>query len=171
MGMTREERNDAIEFFKKVAEKECNDAKYSKLAIEALEQKPSNDMVSCGVFEQAVWERDVAIEQLKELGYELGEKIETDKDTISRQAYIERYRKWGYSEFGRKMGNDALAIRVAMSLPSVTLQPKTGYWIEYDHGLGVKCYQCSNCKGCDRGEKGKYCKWCRAEMVEKQERK
>ena len=47
------------------------------LAIKALEQEPSSDMVSRGVFEQVMWERDVAIEQLKELGYELGEKIRT----------------------------------------------------------------------------------------------
>lgn len=46
-------------------------------AIKALEQEPSNDMVSRGVFEQVMWERDVAIEQLHELGYELGEKIRT----------------------------------------------------------------------------------------------
>ena len=43
-------------------------------------------MVSRGVFEQVMWERDVAIEQLKELGYGLGEKpktghwIRVDKD-------------------------------------------------------------------------------------------
>ena len=43
-------------------------------AIEVLEQEPSDDMVSRGVFEQVKWERDVAIEQLKELGYGLGEK-------------------------------------------------------------------------------------------------
>lgn len=36
--MTREEREDAINFFKEVAEREVNNAKYSKLAIEALEQ-------------------------------------------------------------------------------------------------------------------------------------
>ena len=35
--------------------------------------------------EQIRWERDVAIEQLKELGYGLGEKIRTSKDTISRE--------------------------------------------------------------------------------------
>ena len=60
-----------------------------EMAIKALRQKPSNDTVSCGVFEQAMWERDVAIEQLKELGYGLGAKIKTDKDVISRQAVLD----------------------------------------------------------------------------------
>ena len=48
-----------------------------KELLKALDQEPSNDMVSRGVFEQVMWERDVAIEQLKELGYELGEKPKT----------------------------------------------------------------------------------------------
>lgn len=33
--------------------------------------------VSIGVLEQVMWERDVAIEQLKDLGYSLGEKPKT----------------------------------------------------------------------------------------------
>lgn len=40
-------------------------------------QEPSNDMVSREVFEQVMWERDLAIEQLKDLGYGLGEKPKT----------------------------------------------------------------------------------------------
>lgn len=36
--MSREERDDAIRFFREVAEREIGNAKYSKLAIEALEQ-------------------------------------------------------------------------------------------------------------------------------------
>lgn len=40
------------------------------------------------------------------------------EDAISRQAYIERYRTWGYSEYGRKIDNEELAIRVAMSYES-----------------------------------------------------
>lgn len=46
------------------------------MAIKALEQELCNDTVSRGVFEQVMWERDTAIEQLRELGYELGQKIE-----------------------------------------------------------------------------------------------
>lgn len=41
------------------------------------EQELSGDVVSRGVFEQVMWERDVAIEQLKDLGYGLGEKPKT----------------------------------------------------------------------------------------------
>lgn len=43
------------------------------------------DTVSIGAYEQVAWERDVAIDQLKQLGYELGEKIDklSDKQKIS----------------------------------------------------------------------------------------
>ena len=34
------------------------------------------DAISREVFEQVMWERDIAIQQLKELGYGFGEKIE-----------------------------------------------------------------------------------------------
>lgn len=44
--MTREEREDAIVFFEEVAKKEVDNAKYSKLAIEALKQEPCEDCIS-----------------------------------------------------------------------------------------------------------------------------
>lgn len=37
---------------------------------------------------QIKWERDLAIQQLNELGYGLGEEMRTDGDTISRRAAI-----------------------------------------------------------------------------------
>jgi hypothetical protein len=43
-------------------------------AVELLCGEPCEDAVSRGVFEQVMWERDVAIDQLKELGYGFGEK-------------------------------------------------------------------------------------------------
>ena len=48
-----------------------------------------NDTVSRELYEQIRWERDMAVQQLKDLGYELGEKPRTDGDLISRQAAIE----------------------------------------------------------------------------------
>ena len=42
--------------------------------------------------EQIRWERDVAIQQLADLGYSLGEKPRTDRDLISRQAAIDAIR-------------------------------------------------------------------------------
>ena len=46
-------------------------------AVELLCGEPCEDTVSRGVFEQVMWERDVAIDQLKELGYGFGEKLKT----------------------------------------------------------------------------------------------
>lgn len=45
-----------------------------KLVNEA-EAKFSKEFVSLETYKQVAWERDIAIEQLRELGYELGEKI------------------------------------------------------------------------------------------------
>lgn len=54
--------------------------KFSTSAMEGVTYKkiinsvPSADVVSMDVVKQFMWERDMAIEQLKELGYSLGEK-------------------------------------------------------------------------------------------------
>lgn len=42
-----------------------------------------------GYIEQIKWERDLAIRQLADLGYGLGEKLRTNGDSISRQAAID----------------------------------------------------------------------------------
>ena len=43
---------------------------------DTIDQMPEVDAVSRGLFEQYKWERDIAIEQLEELGLSLGQKIE-----------------------------------------------------------------------------------------------
>lgn len=59
-----------------------------KLAIASLETDEayqleyerttkSETLISLGVYKQVAWERDIAIQQLHELGYEFGQKIET----------------------------------------------------------------------------------------------
>lgn len=67
-----------------------------EMAIKVLEQEPCDDTVSRGVFEQVMWERDTAIEQLRELGYELGQKIEPCGDAVSRQVVKEQMLKYGF---------------------------------------------------------------------------
>jgi hypothetical protein len=93
------------------------------------------------------------------------------EDAISRQAYIERYRKWGYSEYGRKMNNEALAIRVAMSLPPVTPQPKMGHWEYSEKLLGHVCSACGNPAYWNEDKEllTNYCPNCGAKMTEPQE--
>lgn len=58
------------------------------------------EQVSLGVFEQVCWERDVAIDQLKQLGYGLGEKIQKEDQKVSREKY--RKIKQKYKRFKRK---------------------------------------------------------------------
>ena len=67
------------------------------MAIKALEQEPTTKnnlgiepQVSLDTYKQVCKERDIAIDQLHELGYEFGEKICIDKaeDCISRKLVI-----------------------------------------------------------------------------------
>ena len=49
------------------------------MAIKALEKEPTTKnetLVSLDAYKQVAWERDIAIQQLHELGYEFGQKIE-----------------------------------------------------------------------------------------------
>jgi hypothetical protein len=54
-------------------------------AIQRIENAPAVDAVSRGLFEQYKWERDVAIEQLNELGLGFGQKI--DGRYLTREEY------------------------------------------------------------------------------------
>lgn len=91
--MTNEE---IIKFLQSKQIPQCGDKEYTadeeyeayQRAIDALEQQPS-DTVSRGAFEQVMWERDVAINQLKELGYGLGQKVEPCDNAVSRKAVDE----------------------------------------------------------------------------------
>ena len=51
------------------------------------------NIVHTEVLDQIMWERDIAIAQLKELGYSLGEKLRTDGDTISRETTKRLYKQ------------------------------------------------------------------------------
>ena len=102
--------------------------------------------VSIGVLEQVMWERDVAIDQLKELGYELGQKIEklTDGDYISRQDAILQIQRYGVGcfdsdEFSPEQA-ERFVINLINELPSVS-QAKTGHWIKkpYLEPLPMDC--------------------------------
>ena len=100
-----------------------------------------DDTVSRGVFEQVRWERDVAIEQLHELGYELGQKIESC-DAISRDAVMRliENKPYDWSNLTERH-NMLMEIR---KLPSVT--QKSGKWIpipyELDYETDAECSLC-----------------------------
>ena len=64
--------------------------------INVLEQQ-SYDCVSLGVYKQVMRERDIAIEQLRELGYEFGEKIRTSDDCVSREQVVKTVLDWYFN--------------------------------------------------------------------------
>lgn len=59
---------------------------YEQGKQDALSQEPTSEMVHVETLHQVMWERDIAIGQLKELGYSFGQKIEPCNDVISREA-------------------------------------------------------------------------------------
>jgi len=145
-----------------------------EMAINALEQQPS-DIVSRGAFEQVMWERDVAIGQLKELGYGLGQKVEPC-DAISRQEVLDQTYLWSKDEFLRDTNPFYYLRKRINSLPSVTPQQKYGKWKVVSDGYGDNAYicECSECKDTvwvykDADRKWNYCPSCGAKMVEPQE--
>lgn len=91
-------------------------AQDGKDAQRILEGLPS-EQPSRSYIDQIKWERDIAVQQLKELGYGLGEKIRTDKDTISRQAAIDVHCEL-CGDRGRCNGDICPDVEVFQLLPS-----------------------------------------------------
>lgn len=56
-----------------------------KTLEEIIDNEPAVEVVSKGLFDQIKWERDIAIEQLNELGISFGEKI--DGIYLTREKY------------------------------------------------------------------------------------
>ena len=122
--MTTEQAIDIIKclaWHKRPSEEEIEDA------IKTLEQQPQNgDKVSIGVLEQVMWERNIAIEQLKELGYSLGEKIEPqDGDRAVSLNAVLNYLESNADDFP----DYHEAIEYVLQLPSIDF----GKWAEEHH--------------------------------------
>lgn len=110
-----------------------------KMALEDL----SHPQISEEAYKQVMWERDIAIKQLNDLGYEFGEKIEPQGDTISRQAVLDYIHRILSQGTGKKKSFEFIQ-KYVEKLPPVTPQPKTGYWRETD----TNQYACSECNHC-----------------------
>ena len=103
--------------------------------------EPREDTVSRGVFEQVMWERDIAIDQLKELGYELGQKIEPCDDAVSRAAVRQGMIKYGFTAPDMTVHEF-----VEDELPSVTVrQPeKCCETCKYNGVFSLECSRCDD---------------------------
>lgn len=98
---------------------------------------------SDGLMEQYKWERDIAISQLKDLGYEFGEKPRKSDvgDMISRQEILRAFEEmcsctdygWDERDFRDLIKN----------MPSAQPERKTGKWIHKKNIYGaVYCSEC-----------------------------
>lgn len=68
--MTKDDAANILEKYKPLIPNE----KFSKAKDMAVYYLRQESMVSLEVFNQVAWERDIAIKQLNDLGYEFGEK-------------------------------------------------------------------------------------------------
>ena len=147
--MTNEEREGAINFFKEVAEREVNNAKYSKLAIEALEQQPCEDCISRDCDKCAYYDDGSNHEACDECFADEYEhpnfkpKAQHCDDCISRQAVMD--------VLGDSINDDKdyhRAVVLLNNLPPVTPKEKTG-WIPVSERLPEKGKQvlCCNKQG------------------------
>ena len=180
--MTREEAIKHIRFVLSALNENSQIAEAYRMAIKALDQEPSGETVSLEAFKQVMWERDIAIEQLKELGYGFGQKIEPCNDAISRQAVLDGIDTYIYKAQSTGTQDDfySFAELVVKQLPSVNPQePKTGHWIEHPEKETstpeyLMFYECSECgdKQCfckSDIHKKRFCSNCGCRMVEPQE--
>lgn len=151
------------------------------MSLKALDQEPSGETVSLEAFKQVMWERDIAIEQLKELGYGFGQKIEPCNDAISRQAVFDLIEHYNSDGLGTVFIDFRHGIKFADAindLPSVNPQePKTGHWIEKDGYDGDIYYDCSECgeswamiDGTPWQNGMNYCPNCGAKMAESEDK-
>lgn len=115
-----------------------------------------------GAIEQIQWERDMAIKQLHDLGYGLGEKPreklnnsnqemkKSNQEVKKLSGLIERQKaidlahelivpnEYKYGLYNQAINNYCVEI---MNLPSAQPEPKTGEW-NFD---GNRMYECTNC--------------------------
>lgn len=144
------------------------------LAKTYVEQLPSVQS-DRELIEQLKWERDTAIQQLKDLGYGLGEKPKTD-DTISRQDAIDTVlTMFDRCDTGEITDYRDLMVESFKVLPSQ--ERKKGKWISdsdddpvvIEDGFPDKSCYCSECRewlvaSDEYAVKGNFCPNCGADM-------
>ena len=95
----------------------CVGKEYEMTREEAISLDAVIEWLKAKDFIKMSWQEENARKELQEYFSVTPAKCE---DAISREAFIKRYDEWMYSEYGKHCEKDALAIRVANSLPSVT---------------------------------------------------
>ena len=105
-------RQDAIDLWVWGNTDKSKDAKV--VHVEDIEALPSADVVDKALYNQIRWERNVALEQLNELGYELGEKPKTGMWIPCKERYPSD------KEWERAYCNDHLAAEFLVTIKGAT---------------------------------------------------
>lgn len=127
--MTREEREEAKKELSKLIfelgfEDNVDDKIYAlNMAIQILSQEPNRDMKEISEIMKCDVDAEIKCKMISNIltakPHYFKEQEPCD-DTVSREAFITRYREWMKSEYGKIPDDDTLTIRVIKSLPSVT---------------------------------------------------
>ena len=165
-GMTYMDALANLKAAKCVPYKKATLAKVQEL-IDLLENKEGG---VAGALEQIRWERDVAISQLAELGYGLGEKAK-DGDTISRKAV-----EMALTGNITGMTIEEYISMVSERIKNIGSTEKTGCWIVNKKLKGrICCSKCGMYSGLTEDDLregwklGKFCSECGCRMVGAQE--
>jgi hypothetical protein len=130
------------------------------MAIKALKTEPTDkDLISKSVFDQIKWERDVAISQLHDLGYELGEKPKAEKINTDHYRVIDI----SYSPYTI----DSTSNSYSVTISKTTEQPAARWeWIQYESLPDFGNYYCSKCRFIVHRINGyNYCPQCGVRMA------
>ena len=181
-----QEEHEKEQGYEYIGTKRCLEQNGFECALKTVINFPKSeqtdgDLISKSVLDQIKWERDVAISQLHDLGYELGEKPRTDGDLISRQAVIDLLNR--LIEVERKQGTDVMnygrervnayesilyEIESDYLFPSMSSAEKTAEWKPLDKEKAqyyMFGYVCSKC-GAPAKSPTKYCPNCGRRMKE-----
>ena len=136
---------------------------------ELIEKLEGHDEV---LVAQIKWERDTAINQLQQLGYGLGEKVEPCVDCVSRKELLSRIdaERRHLLDIGMDGAEHIIvhhARRIIEDMPSVKPQRPKGRWIEQTD-KNKKLYGWFYCSECGavlgRVDGANYCSECGTEM-------
>lgn len=99
------------------------------------------------VLDQYKWERDIAVQQLKEMGYGFGQEPETDGDTISRQAAIHIASGYCHPANIAKELEKLPSAQSELSNNSPKLDNKNGELISRQAAIDVTSRECQEWRG------------------------
>lgn len=107
--------------------------------VKEVAEEYKDKFVSMGAYKQVAWERDIAIKQLHELGYEFGEKIDGKDINVGNNEYI----KMTNAERIRSMSDEELVDFLPIAFDLICNPTEECMMVACYHGECVKTKECA----------------------------